>query len=189
MAKPVIRDLARRVRRTGDAPAGRRSRGRQLVCGLAVCGLAWFASPGAAIGAPSPQASSRTPADGLNLAVGAVKAAGYTPADTSGYDASRSLSVIIGILTGSADGHPQQAFLFHDGRYVGVDAGVPSASTSWVWSTNDTVALQYQLYRPDDPMCCPTGGAATVRFQWLGGRVVAAGPLPSADWNAPVSRR
>ncbi|ADP78677.1 hypothetical protein FraEuI1c_0599 [Pseudofrankia inefficax] len=189
MAKPMIRDLARRGRRTGDEPAGRRSRGRQVACGLALCGLAWFASPGVASGAASPPASGRSPAAGLNLAIGAVKAAGYTPADTSGYDPGRSLSVIIGILTGSADGHPQQAFLFHDGRYVGVDAGVASASTSWVWSTNDTVALQYQLYRPDDPMCCPTGGATTVRFEWLGGRVVTADPLPSADWNAPLSRR
>ncbi|WP_045876417.1 LppP/LprE family lipoprotein [Pseudofrankia sp. DC12] len=189
MAKPVIRDLARRGRRTGEEAAGGRSRGWQLVCGLAVCGLAWFASPGAAIAAASPPASSHTPAAGLNLAVGAVKAAGYTPADTSGYDASRSLSVIIGILTGSADGHPQQAFLFHDGRYVGVDAGVPSASTSWVWSTNDTVALQYQLYRPDDPMCCPTAGATTVRFVWNGTTVKPVDPLPPAGWDAPTSRR
>jgi hypothetical protein len=97
--------------------------------------------------------------------------------------------VIIGMLSGSVDGHPQQAFLFHKGHYVGPDTSVPSATESWVWSTDDTVALQYQLYRPDDPMCCPSGGATTVRFEWRGGRVVAADPLPSADWDALLSRR
>jgi len=118
-----------------------------------------------------------------------VRSHGYTPADTSGYDPDRTLSVIIGVLATSADGHPQRAFFFNHGQYVGIDAPVPSAGVSWVWSTDDTMALQYQLYRPDDPMCCPTGGASTVRFQWLGGRVVAADHLPSSDWNAPLSRR
>jgi hypothetical protein len=153
---------------------------------LALCALVWFGGTGGAIaatGAPS------TPAGSLATALAAVKGAGYTPADTSGYDAGRTLSVIIGILSGSADGHPQQAFFFHDGRYASVDASPPSASESWVWSTDDTVALQYQLYRPDDPMCCPTAGAATVRFHWSGTTVKAIDPLPSANWAASTSRR
>jgi hypothetical protein len=132
-----------------------------------------------------------------SAAAALVRQHGYSPVDTTGYDPGRALSVIIGMLATSADGHPQQAFLFHEGHYVRVDTPEPSATVTWVWSTDaqahsrtpGTVALQYQLYRPDDPMCCPTGGAATVRFQWLGGRVVAADPLPSAAWEARLGRR
>lgn len=155
---------------------------------MALSGLVWFGSTSGALAATGAPAGS-PPASGLTAAVAVVKGAGYTPADTSGYDATRTLSVIIGVLSGSADGHPQQAFFFHQGRYAGVDTKAPSASESWVWSTDDTVALQYQLYRPADPMCCSTGGAATVRFTWLDGRVVPADPEPSADWNATLSRR
>jgi hypothetical protein len=122
-------------------------------------------------------------------ATAVVQAAGYTPTDTSGYDPGRTLSVILGMLATSADGHPQRAFLFHDGHYVGTDATMPSATVSWIWSTDDTVALQYQLYRSDDPLCCPTAGAATVRFTWTGGAVAVVDPVPSADWEASPSRR
>ncbi|ONH33479.1 hypothetical protein BL253_01460 [Pseudofrankia asymbiotica] len=146
------------------------------------------ASPAAT--APGPAATA-APGGRLSAADAAavVRASGYTPTDTSGYDPDRTLSVILGMLATSADGHPQRAFLFHDGRYVATDAALPSATVGWIWSTDDTVALQYQLYRPDDPMCCPTAGAATVRFVWAGSAVAPIDPLPSSDWDAPTSRR
>ncbi|WP_238438442.1 LppP/LprE family lipoprotein, partial [Frankia nepalensis] len=136
-------------------------------------------------------ATATAPAGGLSTAeaAAAVRARGYTPADTSGYDPDRALSVIVGMLATSADGHPQRAFFFHDGRFVGTDAAEPSATIGWIWSTDDTVALQYQLYRPSDPMCCPTAGAATVRFRWTGATVASLDPLPSTSWDAPASRR
>jgi len=56
-------------------------------------------------------------------------------------------------------------------------------------STDDTMALQYQLYRPDDPMCCPTAGATTVRFAWNGTTAAPLDRLPSTGWNAPAGRR
>ncbi|OHV32663.1 hypothetical protein BCD49_29040 [Pseudofrankia sp. EUN1h] len=154
------------------------------------------ASPATAAGpvaTESPAAASPTAsaAGGLTVAEAAavVRAAGYSPADTSGYDPDRTLSVIVGMLATSADGHPQRAFFFHDGHYLATDAAMPSATVSWIWSTDDTVALQYQLYRPDDPQCCPTAGAATVRFVWAGTTVKPIDPLPSADWETPNSRR
>jgi len=51
------------------------------------------------------------------------------------------------------------------------------------------MALQYQLYRPDDPMCCPTAGATTVRFAWNGTTAAPLDRLPSTGWNAPAGRR
>jgi hypothetical protein len=118
-----------------------------------------------------------------------VRAHGYTPVVTDGYDRTRTLSVIIGTWAASADGHPQQAFFFHLGHYVGPDTAVPSAAERWTWSTDDVVAIEYELYRPADPLCCPTAGATTVRYRWTGSKVVALDAVPSPDWSAPKSRR
>jgi hypothetical protein len=150
-----------------------------LAAGVTAVGTALAAAPAASPG------GGLSPASAMAL----VKTHGYAPMDTSGYDPARTLSVIIGVLATSADGHPQQAFFFHDGRYVGTDTSEPSATEAWVWSTDTTVALQYQLYRPDDPMCCPSGGASTVRFRWTGSGFVPLDRLPSTSWDAPMSRR
>jgi hypothetical protein len=171
---------------------------RRIVIGLALTGLAVCLTTGGPVSAVAaaapPTASAATPAPaggGLSTAgaVALVKGRGYAPANTSNYDPNRTLSTIIGVWAASADGHPQQAFFFHQGRFVAADAPESSADITWVWSTDDTVALQYQLYRPDDPMCCPSGGAATVRFTWSGTALKPLDPLPSTDWDAPLGRR
>jgi len=142
------------------------------------------ASPGGAtpspLGTPPPLSEAK--------AAATVRALGYTPTSTGGYDPARDLSVIVGYDSAAVDGHPQEAFLFHLGRLVG-PAASPSAGVRWLWSTGDTVAIGYDLYKPDDPLCCATGGAATVRFHWTGDHVEALDPLPSTDWSAPLSRR
>jgi hypothetical protein len=170
--------------RTPPKTRARRGARRRLVGGLLACGLAALTGPVTATAADAAPAGT-----GLGAAIATVKAADYTPFVTTGFDANRALSVIIGMATGSADGHPQQAFFFHNGHYVGVDTGQPSASEDWVWSTDTTVALQYQLYRPGDPMCCPTGGASTVRFVWNGTTVKPIDPVPTSSWTAALSRR
>ncbi|WP_250291317.1 LppP/LprE family lipoprotein [Frankia sp. CiP1_Cm_nod1] len=140
------------------------------------------------VSAPVSQAASG--ADGTETAaVAVVREHGYTPTGTAGYRPDNDLSVIVGRWTAAVDGHPQQAFLFHRGRLVGTGTQLPSAAVEWLWSTGDVVALSYQLYRPDDPLCCSTGGAATVRYQWNGTTAVPLDPVPSADWSASVSRR
>ncbi|WP_241842053.1 LppP/LprE family lipoprotein [Pseudofrankia sp. BMG5.36] len=196
-------DAARGTGHTGRA--GRPTNGRRLALALPLAALAALltgggpvaaaASPAASSTAPGPVATASpttaSPTGGLSVAqaIAVVRASGYTPTDTTGYDPDRTLSVILGMLATSVDGHPQRAFLFHDGRYVATDAAVPSATVSWIWSTDDTVALQYQLYRPEDPMCCPTAGAATVRFSWNGAAAAPRDTLPPTGWNAPASRR
>lgn len=150
------------------------------------------AGPGATSGSSSgASVGSGTGAGGLGLpaATALVRANGYTPTDTDGYDPGRTLSVIIGVLSSSADGHPQRAFFFNHGRYVGPDSPQPSAVVSWIWSTDDTVALQYQLYSAADPMCCPTAGAATVRFHWSGSALQPMDKLPINAYEASGSRR
>ncbi|CAO5260055.1 LppP/LprE lipoprotein [Frankia sp. AgKG'84/4] len=130
-----------------------------------------------------------TPALGAAKATSVVRAAGYTPISFAGFDPGADLSVIVGLLSTSGDGHPQRAFLFHRGEFVGNDAPQPSATIRWIWSTDRVVALQYDLYRPGDPMCCPTVGGSTVRFQWNGATVTALDPVPTAAYSAAASRR
>ncbi|OAA23873.1 LppP/LprE lipoprotein [Frankia sp. EI5c] len=140
--------------------------------------------------APSAPAGGSSSTAALTLAQASrlVRDRGYTPLTTGGYEPTHDLSVIVGRLSTSVDGHPQQAFFFHRGRFVGTDT-TASANVRWVWSTGDVVALQYDLYRPDDPMCCPSAGASTVRFRWDGSAVVPLDPIPTNSWSAPKSRR
>ncbi|WP_313949807.1 MULTISPECIES: LppP/LprE family lipoprotein [Frankia] len=141
---------------------------------------------GSASAAPS---AAGAPALSVAKASSVVRAAGYTPISLGGFDQNSDLSVIVGLRSTSADGHPQRAFFFHRGAYIGNDAQQSSATIRWIWSTDRVVALQYDLYKPGDPMCCPTAGGATVRYQWNGSSVTPLDPIPSAAFAAPAGRR
>lgn len=43
-----------------------------------------------------------------------------------------------------------------------------------------TYSVTYDAYRPGDATCCPSGGTATVRFQWNGSSLVTLGSLAGA---------
>ena len=58
-----------------------------------------------------------------------------------------------------------------------------------VVSQSDTeVTLAYPLYRSSDPLCCPSGGQATVRFQLNNGRLAPLGAIPPASSKSGLSR-
>jgi hypothetical protein len=128
---------------------------------------------------PSPPLSS----DGSKLAaaVAIVKSKGYDVIDTTTYQPGPTLGVLVGSATGSADGYNKSAFFFVAGRYIGTDAVQPSANVKVVWQDDSTVALSYDLYHSGDPLCCPTGGAATVRFHWNGQVLTPLDPIPSQE--------
>ena len=126
--------------------------------------------------APNPTAPATA------AAVRVVRAMGYTPRDTDDYnypDFTFGLHVIIGVATGSGTGYDDQSFFFVHDRFVGKGATDPSATVQMVWRSDSTIALSYAIYKPDDPMCCPLGGAVTVRYQWNGTRLVRLDQLPS----------
>ena len=59
-----------------------------------------------------------------------------------------------------------------------------------VVSQGDTeVTLAYPLYRGGDPLSCPSGGQATVRFQLNNGKLVALGQIPPVNSSSGLSRR
>lgn len=79
---------------------------------------------------------------------------------------------------GGGDGRDQRIWFFHNADFVGNDAKRSSGDIIGSWGDLDTLAFLYVLYRPTDAMCCPTGGAVSVRYRWNGKRVVRLDPLP-----------
>ena len=118
-----------------------------------------------------------------------IKQEGYTVIDSSTYEPSSPLNVLIGVCTGSVDGYCQKAFFFYKNRYLGTDVVNPSASLQVRWRDDKTIALEYELYHPNDPMCCPTAGSKIVRFQWDGDKLTALDPIPTTEGDSDLSRR
>jgi hypothetical protein len=127
--------------------------------------------------------------EGLNQAMAVVKAHGFSANDTSNYHSEQTLQVLVGTRTGSGDGYGQQAFFFVDNRYIGTDTSQPSASVKVVSQSDTEVTLAYPLYKAHDPLCCPGGGQATVRFQLNNGHLVALDPIPPVSSQTGLSRQ
>lgn len=145
--------------------------------------------PAPAAPAPQPPIAGGTPSQALQAAVARVAQAGYRVSDTSSYDASQSLRVLIGTAAGSADGYDQRAFFFLGDSYLGTDTASPSAQISFQGQDGNVVTIAYALYRPKDPMNKPRGGKVGVRYQWNWTRLVPLDPIPPDDPKAELSRR
>jgi hypothetical protein len=78
----------------------------------------------------------------------------------------------------AGDGHDQHVFFFDRGRFVGTDGLGTSAEVLAMWRDDKRFALMYVIYRPSDPLCCPTGGGRIVRFAWDGRRFRRLDPAP-----------
>jgi hypothetical protein len=141
--------------------------------------------------APEPafaEQEKATTAAGVSAAAELVRAHGYTPNDTSDYHSDQTLRVLVGTKTGSGDGYDQQAFFFVAGRYIGTDTKQPSASVKVLSQSDTEVTLAYPLYRHTDPLCCPGGGQAHVRFQLNNGKLVALDSIPPYSSTTALSR-
>jgi LppP/LprE lipoprotein len=128
-------------------------------------------------------------AEGLGAAVAVVRAHGYTAGDTSDYHPNQTLRVLVGTGAQSNDGYDKQAFFFVDGRYIGTDSSRPSAMVSVVAQSDTEVTLAYSLYRSSDPLCCPGGGQAKVRFQLDNGHLTPLDPIPPVSSTTGLSRQ
>ncbi len=126
----------------------------------------------------------------LQNAVQLVESKGYKVNRAWTYNPGASLRVLTAFQVPTADAHQQNAFFFtSSGQYLGTDTSDTSADIGVASQTSDTVTLNYVLYRPEDPMCCSTGGTGEVRFFYDGQKVTPLDPIPSSDPNAPLSRR
>jgi LppP/LprE lipoprotein len=141
--------------------------------------------------APAPAFTEKggTTAAGLPGALAVVRAHGYVADDPSDYHPNQTLRVLIGTGARSNDGYDKQAFFFVDGRYIGTDSSLPSAQVSVVSQSDTEVTLAYQLYRSSDPLCCPGGGQAKVRFQLNNGTLTPLDPIPPVNSTTGLSRQ
>jgi len=131
--------------------------------------------------APFASATAPTPGGQLEKALEVVTAHGFEGLRTgvTGFDSPNSLKVIVAVeRTVGASHPPSQAFFFFRNRYLGTDTRETSDSVSLASASPTTVALRYELWRPSDAHCCPTG-TATVRFHWDGSALVRLDPMPS----------
>jgi hypothetical protein len=85
---------------------------------------------------------------------------------------------------GGGDGRDQRIWFFAGKHFVGTDARGSSGSIVGLWRDLNTIAFVYVLYRPQDALCCATGGGAIVRYRWTGKRVVRLDPLPPRTASA-----
>ena len=116
-------------------------------------------------------------------AVKLVRNKGFRVDDTSDFTLTPpagGLHVLIGTASGSADGYSQQAFFFVHGHFLRTDLADTSAAIHLTWRTDTTIALSYAVYKPNEPLCCPTGGALIVRYKWDGTKLRALDPVPPA---------
>ena len=101
-----------------------------------------------------------------------------SPVD-SNYDACADLSSIVVTVEGATGSSPEQALMFHRGRYMGTGTSYayPFTSIDHASSTSDTVVLRYKDYMAAACTACPAPITA-VRFQWQGDRVVMVDAPP-----------
>ncbi len=149
------------------------------------------ASPAPTRKAPAPAFTGQAgPAEGLAAALQTVRARGFHVGDSTSYHSNQTLRVLIGTRSGAeGDGHGQQAFFFEDGRFLGTDSSQPSATIKVLGQSDTEVILAYALYRPHDPLCCPSAGQARVRFQLDNGRLQALDAIPPASSDSVPSRQ
>ena len=50
------------------------------------------------------------------------------------------------------------------------------------------ITLAYRLYRKNEPLCCPTGGVAKVRYRWDGSNLSPLDTIPGSSASASLSR-
>jgi LppP/LprE lipoprotein len=139
--------------------------------------------------APAPAFTQGSGGEGLSGAAAVVRAKGFTANNTSDYHSSQALRVLVGTRTGSGDGYGQQAFFFVNGRYIGTDSKQPSAKLRVLSQSDTEVTLGYPLYRKNDPLCCPGGGQASVRFRLDNGKLTPLDPIPPASSQSGLSRQ
>lgn len=75
--------------------------------------------------------------------------------------------------------HPGYHVLFFtDGKYLGTATSKYYGYTTVLGKTKNTVSVQYRWVKPEDALCCPSGGPSNVTFTLNGTTVTAQGQFP-----------
>jgi hypothetical protein len=111
---------------------------------------------------------------------------GWAVADDTTWNPGSALNVGTGFPFSSANGRLMHAFFFIGDEYIGKDTEQPSSVIRIAWTDDNTVAIKYSLYAPDDPGCCPTMGYSTVRYHGDGQQLTPLDQIPPLE--GPVRR-
>jgi hypothetical protein len=151
-------------------------------------GPAWSLEP------PEQPSAKRQNDAPFSYQVAAAKIASQGYVISSGPDVSSRgpLRAFVVICRGSADGHCGVIDFFYNNKYTGAltegHAGklwVTEYDARIVSQDGRTVVLDLPLSRPEDPLCCPSGGTLVARYIWNGRTVV---PVGTAADIAPKPR-
>jgi len=137
---------------------------------------------GTPYGPPVPPSTSiRASINQYQMARASIPADKYGIVDDKGYgfDPHADLQAIPAFQS-QASGEGAVIYLFHNGRLLGTDATTSSIHAGVSSAGRETIAVEYELFRPSDPFCCPSK-KATVRFQWDGSAVRPLDPLPPTE--------
>lgn len=158
---------------------------------LAVAGLGWLSScsprqsasrhDGEKVGVCRPRCQRRStgrlpaladlkqPRSSSRRARAYLRRQGYTP-DREVEEPLRhgpTVLLVRSICTGSADGHCQALDVFRVGRSRPIWHG-QYGEVLGVRSLADGFAVRAAHYRPQDPLCCPSGKPITIVYRWTG---------------------
>jgi LppP/LprE lipoprotein len=138
-----------------------------------------------------PSASPTKPAAGPSTTIQSAEAYVQSKSDQAGgtfqfigadstWQAAATLHVIHATPANAASYGGDYYFFFVNGNPVGqfyftgaVSERAPDANS---------FAVTYNVYKPGDPHCCPTGGTGTTTFRWTGSTLVHD-PTPGATQN------
>ncbi|OZD87488.1 hypothetical protein CH260_01720 [Rhodococcus sp. 05-2256-B2] len=93
-------------------------------------------------------------------------------------DPCASFTWVEALPYGATVSSPTHLLFFHDAEYLGTATLEPYGFTSVAAQSADTITVNYRWPLADDANANPTGGPATIDYQWDGTQVTMIGTLP-----------
>lgn len=96
----------------------------------------------------------------------------------------------------TADANGQLVLFWHNRTFVGTSSlaawpnlGQEAVQVAIVRVGVNTIAVKYAVYKPTDPMCCPSLPAVRIRYSWSGSKIVASAKVPAGAFVKGLSFR
>ncbi|WP_032386370.1 LppP/LprE family lipoprotein [Rhodococcoides fascians] len=93
-------------------------------------------------------------------------------------DPCASFTWVEALPFGATVSSPTHLLFFHDAEYLGTATLEPYGFTSVAAQSADTITVNYRWPLAGDANANPTGGPATIDYQWDGTQVTMIGTLP-----------
>lgn len=93
-------------------------------------------------------------------------------------DPCASFTWVEALPSGATVSSPTHLLFFHDAEYLGTATREPYGFTSLAAQSADTITVNYRWPLAGDANANPTGGPATIDYQWDGTQVNMMGTLP-----------